>query len=210
MKPDILIPTCKDDYELAGQIGEIIMAEPEIDGDRIIYSCYDKSAAFNRNYCLNLARSGIVVMIDDDISGFLPGWSEKLIEPLLKCRDIIYVSARLMNNEGLAQHLVGYFGTPQRVMGFSDNLISPIVPVNTAPSAAVAFRNDGTRFDEAYVGSGWEDTDFVRQLKVKYPGGKVVINNEVKLIHANEMKNQLGENYKINKEYFIKKWGAEF
>lgn len=110
------------------------------------------------------------------------------------------VSARLMNTDG----------TPQKVMGFSDVFGKVTVEINCCPSAAIAFRNDGTRFDERYGGSGYEDSDFIRQLKVKYPAGKIVVNNEVRLVHRNEMKNQLGENYKINREYFLKKWKTEW
>lgn len=204
MLPDILIPTCRSDFELSDQIGAIIQADPDIDGDRIIYSCRDASAAVNRNYCLNLAHSKIVVMIDDDISGFFPGWAEKLVAPFEKNSDIVMVSARLMNEDG----------SPQKVMGFSDVFGKPTVEIRCCPSAAIAFRNDGLRFDENYKGSGWEDSDFIRQLvdpsKGKYPNGKIVVNNEVRLVHKNEMKNQLGENYKVNREHFLSKWKTEW
>jgi glycosyltransferase involved in cell wall biosynthesis len=197
MNPDILIPTCKDDYELSMVIGGIIQENHDAN---IAYSCLQDSASVNRNKCLDLATSEIVVMIDDDISGFFPRWHKKLIKPLEDDGNIIMVSARLMNEDG----------TPQRVMGFSDKFYPEVVEIPTCPSAAIAFRNDKMRFDEGYVGSGFEDSDFVRQLKGKYPEGKIVVNNAVRLIHKNEMKNQLGEAYEANRKYYIKKWGSEW
>lgn len=143
-------------------------------------------------------RSPIVVMMDDDISGFYPGWAEKLIKPLINHPDIIYVSARLLNPDG----------TLQNAMGASQDDKTPILDVPTAPSACVAFRITGVRFDEKFVGSGWEDTDFVKQLKKLFPHGRIVINNEVRMTHANEMKNQLGENFQKNRAYFNRKWGT--
>ena len=83
-------------------------------------------------------------MVDDDITGFFPGWSSLMVAPLAD-PNILYVSARLMNE----------CGTPQMVMGFSKNIMLPHVEVNNAPSACIAFRNDGMRFWEEYKGSGF-------------------------------------------------------
>lgn len=147
------------------------------------------------------AKTEYVVMIDDDITGFFHGWSDLLVEPL-KNPDILYVSARLLNECGI----------PQMVMGFSKNTHNALVTVNIAPSAAIAFRNDGTRFCEEYKGSGFEDTDFHFQLKEKYGYDKrVIVNNEVKLTHLHEMKNQNGVGdgfnpFEENKQIFDRRW----
>lgn len=194
MSIDILIPSCKDDWDLSEMIGEMVQADRWC-SDLIYYSCLKESASINRNNCLDHSTAEYVIMVDDDITGFFPCWYELLVEPLKNDPKIIYVSARLMNE----------LGEPQMVMGFSKNIKSPIVEVPTAPSAAVAFRSDGSRFDEQFVGCGWEDSLFVEYLKHRYPGGKVVVNNNVKLTHKNEMKNQLGENYKINEKLYYKK-----
>lgn len=198
MNHQILIPSCRDD--VSEQLGEILSTDRSI-GDDVIYSCSDASAAINRNECLKMADAEYVVMIDDDITGFFPGWSSLMVAPL-NDPSVLYVSARLMNE----------CGSPQMVMGFSKNVMSPHVAVNIAPSACIAFRNDGTRFCEEYFGSGFEDSDFHFQLKEKYGyDKKVVVNNGVKLIHTHEMKNQngigSGKNwFDHNQAIFDKRW----
>lgn len=201
MAIDILIPTCKDEWEILSQIGEMI----EVDrwcSDLIYYSCLKKSAAINRNNCLNNTNSEYVVMVDDDITGFFSGWYELMVDPLKKDTGILYVSARLMNE----------IGGPQMVMGFSKELKRPLLEVQVAPSACIAFRRDDTRFLEEYEGSGWEDLDFHMQLKKKYGDDKkVFINNKVKLIHKHEMKNQNGlgpgfNPFDHNRDIFDRRW----
>lgn len=203
MKHCILIPSCKSEEDLNQQTGDILSTDR---GLNVIYSYGNEvSAAINRNVCLEIATKEYnptyIVMIDDDITGFFSGWSELLIKPL-DDPDVLYVSARLMNE----------CGKPQMVMGFNKNLNNALVPVNIAPSAAIAFRNDGVRFCEEYKGSGWEDTDFHFQLKEKYGyDKKVLINNRVKLTHFHEMKNQNGVGpginpFEENKKIFDQRW----
>lgn len=194
----VLIPSCKPCHLINEIVGDIL----KYDRDLVInYSTSKLSAAINRNACIMFAKTKYIVMIDDDISGFFPGWSQLLVEPL-KDPDILYVSARLLNE----------YGKPQMVMGYSKDLNHKHVPVTIAPSAAIAFRNDGTRFCEEYKGSGFEDTDFHFQLKEKYGyDKKVIINNQVKLIHLHEMKNQngVGEGFnpfEENKKIFDRRW----
>jgi glycosyltransferase involved in cell wall biosynthesis len=194
----VIIPSCKPCHVVSDIVGNILSCDRSV---TINYSCSKKSAAVNRNACLNCAQTKYIVMIDDDITGFFPGWSKVLVEPL-EDPEILYVSARLLNE----------YGKPQMVMGFSKDLNHKHVPVTIAPSAAIAFRNDGTRFCEKYQGSGWEDTDFHFQLKEKYGyDKKVIVNNEVKLTHLHEMKNQngIGEGYnpfEENKKIFDSRW----
>lgn len=202
MKHCILIPSCKNEEDLNKQSGDILSFDRNLS---IVYSHNDTSAAINRNACLEIANveyhPEYIVMIDDDITGFYSGWSSLLIEPL-ENPDILYVSARLINE----------CGKPQMVMGFSKDLNHELVTVNIAPSAAIAFRNDGLRFCEEYKGSGFEDTDFHFQLKEKYGyDKKVVVNNRVKLTHLHEMKNQngVGEGFnpfEENKKIFDCRW----
>lgn len=199
----ILIPSCKSEEELNQQTGDILSMDR---GLNVVYSHDNKvCAAMNRNACLEIATKEYnpkyIVMIDDDITGFFPGWSELLIKPL-DDPDVLYVSARLMNE----------YDKPQLVMGFNKNVNHALVPVSIAPSAAIAFRNDGIRFYEGYKGSGFEDTDFHFQLKEKYGyDKKVLVNNRVKLIHFHEMKNQngVGEGFnpfEENKTLFDERW----
>ncbi len=199
IKLDVLIPSCKSELELSKTIGEILMADNDIN---IIYVCSNASAAVNRNKCLNLAKSEYVVMVDDDITGFFSGWAFLLVSALISNPNTAYVSARLLNTDG----------TPQRVMGYNNNILSPTVEVSIAPSACIAFRNDGTRFNEEMLGSQFEDTSFHYRLvdsnKGKYPGWKVLVHNGVKLIHKNEAKGK--EYYSHNKKIFTKEFPNVF
>lgn len=195
-KPDIIVPTCLDDKSVPTDLTDMLYEYNN--QNRIIMTCMPGSAATNRNLGLNFSRSEIVIMMDDDIRGLFLGWDMLLIEPLLRDNAIVYVSARLLDSNG----------NIAPAMGAPDDTRSSWVECATAPSACVAFRNTDLRFDENYVGSGWEDTDFVRQLKMEYPKGKIVVNNMVKLVHLNEMKNQRGENYEKNRKFYNSKWGA--
>jgi glycosyltransferase involved in cell wall biosynthesis len=198
----VIIPSCKKEEALNELAGEILLVDHDLS---VLYSYSDLSAAVNRNAVLDIANKEYhpqyIVMIDDDITGFFPGWANLLVEPL-ENQDILYVSARLLNE----------CGKPQMVMGFSNNVNNAHVEVTIAPSAAIAFRNDGTRFCEEYQGSGFEDTDFHFQLKEKYGyDKKVIINNLVKLTHLHEMKNQngVGEGFnpfEENKKIFDRRW----
>jgi hypothetical protein len=139
-------------------------------------------------------------MLDDDMTGFFTNWDKILIEPLLVDSDIYLVSARLMDKNG----------SPGAMMHNNNNYAPGWYPPKAkfVPTSCIAFRRSEIRFDETYVGSGWEDTDWCRQLDLKFPLGKVVINNNCRLTHLNEMKNQHGENWEKNKAYYTSKWGS--
>lgn len=195
-KIDIIVPTCKDRGQLKTFLKEL---SGSIDDNfNIIATCLRASAATNRNYGLMQAHSDIVIMIDDDIKGFYEGWAEGLVSPL-QDESVVMVSARLMNKNG----------TPGVMMNIMPDLSTPIVNVKERmlPSACIAFRKESDiRFDEAYEGAGFEDSDFCMQLNQKYQNAVFLINNNVKLIHANEMKNQLNGQLQINQQYFNRKW----
>lgn len=192
----IIIPTCKEKRQLKNLLKEL---NSSIDNSRfrVITTCFKSSAATNRNYGLIQADSNMIIMIDDDISGFFQGWSGRLIEPLYNS-SVVMVSARLIDKNG----------NPGVMMNIRPDLSRSIVEVKEKmlPSACIAFRKDDLRFDESYAGAGFEDTDFCMQLNQKYPNGKYLIHNEVKLIHFNEMKNQRNGQLQINEQYFHQKW----
>ena len=193
---DILIPTNKPHHKIKRYV-EGIQKTVSVDY-RITPTCFQVSAAVNRNYALIQAKSKYVIMIDDDLAGFFSGWADKLLTPLLNS-NVIMVSARLMQTKT----------KPGAMMDIPVDMSKSIVesPHGMLPSACVAFRNDGTRFDENYIGAGFEDTDFCMQLNHKYYNGMFMIHNEVKLIHKNEMKNQRGGQLQRNQAYYMKKWG---
>ena len=188
---DIIIPTCKTEEEIRPLLDGIdIYSTGEY--DVIIASAPQCSAAENRNAGLDLSEAPYVIMMDDDITNLCPGWNEDLIRELKLQKDVSIVSARLMKDES----------TPGPTMANNYNLESPFIYIQKTPTACIAFRKTDIRFDENFKGSGFEDDDFCRRM-----GGKIIIDNRVKVIHKNEMKNQR-ENWKHNKEYFESKWGV--
>lgn len=190
---DIIIPSIKDINDIYPLLSEIAKTSPSC---RVIPECNKASASINRNRGLNNAMSDIVIMVDDDISGFYSGWINDLIEPLSD-NSIMFVSARLVTNDGKLATMV----CP------SSDIDSNVVDVAHVPSAACAFRKTELRFCEEYLGSGFEDTHFILAMKKISIPQRVVINNKCKLIHANEQKNQ-GVNFGHNSKVFSKYWGS--
>lgn len=219
-KLDIMIPTIRRREEIQPQIDEIRKHTRR--PHRIIASCQrDVSAAKNRNLCLEYARGEFLIMVDDDISGFYPGWEDGLLAPLAADPLVCLVSARLMNPDG----------TVGPMCGVGRTMSQPLIEVRprrdcVLPSAAIAFRNLGLRFDEGFIGSGFEDGDFCFQLFALNSQHKFLVNNKCQLIHANEAKHQYDRacwdsgctlysgvqpkckrcQFQINRAFFWKKW----
>jgi len=194
---NIQIVTYKNESELLEQKKEL---EKNTPGVNIFYTGQKTSAAINHNYGIENTDDDIIVSMDDDLFGFFPGWLEELIKPL-EDENVKLVGARLFDKHGKIQP----------TSSGSNNLNDDYVDVTKQhlPATCIAFRRkdigDDVRFDEKFIGSGWDDTDFCEQLKAKFPKGKLVINNKVKLIHANEMKEQ-GDNWITNRDLFFSKW----
>ncbi len=196
----IVIPTCKKSEEIEPLIREIRQFTPE--QIEIFASCCDNSAAYNRNVCLARVKFGeLVIMMDDDITGFFPSWYEKLIMPFSYISDVLVSSARLIKRNGKFAH--------NSSDDYTDNKDFVVVETKRVPTACIAFVNHGVTFDESFIGSGFEDDDFCRQLTYLFPNGKFVINNLVKLIHLNNMTNQKGVFWEHNKTYYLSKWGRQ-
>jgi len=217
-KIDIIIPTNKPKNRLKKFFRELTESL-DLSKFRIISTHLDTSAAVNRNWGLHQATSDVVIMIDDDISGFYPGWAEELIQPLLHQNTIVMISARLMRSKtklGVMmniipdmtrhyQHKTLIYG--QQNQTYVDEYERRLIPIKALPSACIAFRKTEIRFDCAYRGAGFEDTDFCMQLNEKFTKAIYMINNNVKLIHKNEMKNQLNGQLLHNQQYYLRKWG---
>lgn len=196
-KYDILVPTCKLQSKLMDFTRSILDTTDTTAGD-LIMTHKQVSAAVNRNYALEYATAPVVIMLDDDISGFYPGWDRELVEALMESESHVMVSARLMHTDG----------TPGIMMNFTPDMSCKFqYTQGFLPSSCIAFRNDGSRFDENFIGSGWEDTDFCETLQKRYPAGQFLIANGVKLVHANEMKQGNRTNYVKNHQYYIEKHG---
>lgn len=210
---DIIIPTLKKLEEIKVMIKEI--EKNTIIDHRIIVTCKPVSAAKNRNFGLDCASTDIIIMIDDDITGFYKGWAKELIKPLEEIKDLIMVSARCMNQDGTLAETGACDYDISKPLSYIPKLRQGILP-----TSAIAFINKGFRFDENYKGAAFEDADFCFQILKDYPECKFAINNNCKLIHLNERKGYGGsEKYdtlnpgedKIlweNRNYFHKKWNV--
>jgi hypothetical protein len=198
MYADILIPSYKPIAEGMEMIKQI--ENTRTTRGMVFYSAHKGSAAENRNQCLDVAKETIVIMLDDDIEGFYKGWDEDLIKPLIEDTLVIGVSARLMNLDG----------TPAYTMVENYDLETPLIFSPKMQTACCAFRNTDLRFDENFIGSGFEDDDYCRQLLRKYGPDKLFATvNACKIIHRNEAKNQGGAYWEHNQKHFNRKWGIE-
>jgi len=193
----IVVPT----YRSFGQVESMIrsMEKTAYSVGEIVVTCTAGSAAVNRNFGLAHSRYGIVIMVDDDMDGFFPGWDTVLLDPLIKDPEIVMISARLIRPNGKLGCTMGDNYDVSCDLALCTN--------QQVPTACVAFKKNGLHFDEGYIGSGFEDTDYCRQISKRYPQGKFVINNKCRLVHINEMKNQQGRYWEANKAFFLKKWG---
>jgi len=166
---------------------------------RIVASCQPGSAAYNRNVCLSDLDGDVGIMLDDDIEGFYCGWAEQLLDPL-EDPLVVMVSARLLRRDG----------QPGETCSRCRDLVTPRVEIQPAqncvlPTAAIAFRNLGLRFDEGYRGSGFEDSDWCFQYLALDSRCKFIQSNECRLVHRNEMKSQR-DNWAHNRSRFLQKW----
>ncbi len=222
-KLDIMIPTIKTRAEIQPQLDAI--REHTAAPHRIIASCQQGlSASKNRNLCLEYAQGDVLIMVDDDISGFFPGWEDGLLAPLSADPLACMVSARLITPDGKTGPMCNV----------SRSMTPTLVAVRprrdcVLPSAAIAFRNFGLKFDEGFIGSGFEDGDFCFQLRALDDRHKFLVNNACQLVHANEAKHQYDRAcwnsgctlysfgvepkcrlcpFQRNRAYFWKKWNV--
>lgn len=189
----ILIATIKEENELTGLIDEL--KSKAVLEYELIVSSSKNSVAYNSNRGLERAKGDIILKVDDDVFDFPQGWDKLLVDTLKQDSRIIIASVRVFNPDGTVQK------TCSNTMELEPEIID--TPSGLVPFCCVAFRNDGTRFDENFKGSSFDDTDFNFQLRMKYPGWRAVINNSIRLKHKLESKVcRFGE----NQTYFLNKW----
>lgn len=189
----LLIATIRSEDEIRDLINELkSTASTNL---KIIISSSKSSVAVNVNRGLGAAEGQYILKVDDDLTGFKYGWDARIIEPFGQDANVAVVSARLLNLDGSVQ-----LTCSRNINLFPTWTVSerPIVPF-----CCVAFRNNGLRMDENFIGSGYDDADYCNQLRATNSNAKFIIHNEVRVIHKHEQKNaQLNE----NAFYFRKKW----
>lgn len=204
MRVYIVIPTCKKHDGVVRQLEAIKDNTPE--DHYILATCTPESAAENRNLAHSMASADIVVSLDDDVKGFYLGWLTDIVGPLLEDEKIRFASARFMKPDGKS---------PAHMMTSIYDMTKKYEEVLRCPTSAYAYRkadfdalkgfwNETSQpFDTIFTGSGCEDDAICHDLKKKFSDTRIVINNDCKLIHLNEMKNQ-SVNLKENRARFDK------
>lgn len=202
---DIIIPTNHKLDEIRPLINEIEYNTPE--QHRIISTCQPVSAAKNRNYGLSFANSDIITMLDDDVTGFYPGWLTNMIFPLLQDPDIIMCSARLLNKDRTRAQNMGMVNGSGSYQEIPASYNIDGIEYKRVTTAVICFRKNDVRFDENFQGSGYEDTAFMDDISAAHNGMKFIVNNACELIHLNEMKGQGDpEIWQQNHDYYCKKY----
>jgi len=205
---DVVVPSNRNIAELRAMVYELkrmdAIAGTSPNVIHYIPTGFPASASINRNFGMYQATGQIIIMIDDDIGGFYPGWHTDLVKPLIDGPDVRIVSARLLTPAGDLSPMMGCTYDLSKPVDFA----SPAIL-----SAAIAFRRadvQDIKFDEAYIGSGFEDTDFCFQLRKKFGDEHCyfAVNNQCRLVHHHEMKNQ-APHYQKNKLYFASKWSMQ-
>jgi glycosyltransferase involved in cell wall biosynthesis len=176
--PDIIIPTLKSQYDIAPMVCYVAGFSF---GCRVLATCRKDSAAVNRNAGLNMSKSEVVIMIDDDIGGLQLDWWKVLVEPFARRPEYVgMVSARLCKRDGS--------NGPMMFMG---DISKQECEVPAVPTACCAIRmTPGLRFNEQFRGSGWEDTFFCQEVAHQAVTNKILIVNTLCVVHLNEQKNQ--------------------
>ena len=193
---DVVIPTLKPIQTQAATIAAI-EATAGIPV-RVYATCQPVSASKNRNLGLDQATGSYIVMLDDDIEQFPQGWVKKLVDVLQNHPNCAMVSPQLARPDGSPGFMMGGV-TPQR-SGLT------AATERKLPTACVAIRRNGLRFDERFIGSGWEDDDYCAQLRAANPSAEFFVCHDVWVVHRNEMKNQRGPHWQHNKNLFQSKW----
>lgn len=186
MKISVIIPTIKKMEDVVSMVEN--MQDMAYNQLEIIIIAKQQSAAKNQNEGLKKAKGEYIVICGDDVENFSENWDKELINAM-ETTGASMVMPRLYNKNGTVQAL-----------NHGNFALSPdYIKVRTIPSAICMFKNTPLRFDENFLGSGYEDTDFCNRL-----GGSFYIVNSARMIHRNEKKNQFNAQ---NKAYYEMKWG---
>ena len=126
--------------------------------------------AANRTQCLGLAREDLIAFVDDDVLRPV-GWASRLAAVLARERDVGAVSASIAFPDGRPQ---------MRRHPLPAGTVWDTTPPGTCFVYSRARAGD-LRFDEGYLGSQWEDTDWMWALAKR--GLRTVVTGDVRVAH---------------------------
>ncbi len=158
----------------------------------LVVALAPQQVAANRNAGLARATQDLCAFLDDDVV-LPPGWASRLVAVLDARPDVGAVSGKLVFPDGRPQ-------TRRPDLGPGELWEIPI------PGTCFVYcrsRVGDPYFDQTYLGSQWEDTDWVWQLRER--GFPTVMTGDVTVVHDH----QLSENqwFFENAERFQRKWG---
>lgn len=153
---------------------------------KLIVNIEKQSVVRNRVDCLKSSQSPFVLWLDDDVVFESPAWDLALWQRINREPKIGVLGIRVKHWQLLEK-------TPQRPEGSVPDVCGAVMMTRRIPNVG---------FDDNYVGSQWEDTDYC--FSVRKAGYQVVQDNSIAVIHYNEEKNR---NYTHNQAYFNRKWG---
>ncbi len=202
---EIIIPTEKS-WDDLGPMTRAIFVTCGLVCNFIHVTAYRGSAAYNRNRGLEAATvpaNHPIIMLDDDIGCFPDNWARDLLATFAKHPTCVMLSPQLLRPDGSPAFMMGmdevYHPSPPPDTGVT------ICPTQTLLTACVVLRKNHIRFDEGFVGSGFEDRAYCDDLRKLYPDGLWMVDHDVKVVHRNEMKNQGGEYAEKNRAYYAER-----
>ena len=158
----------------------------------LIVACAKQCVAKNRNAGLDRASHDLTFFMDDDVM-LPPHWMSRLTAVLRSADDIGAASA----------HLIFPNGAPQTRR-------ADLAPGEswevTIPGTCFAYsrqRVGDQRFDEEYIGSQWEDTDWM--WTIQRLGLRTVMTGDVQVLHDHVLKES--QWLRHNGARFLGKWG---
>ena len=198
MSISIVVPTFRTPAEVAPLVEEIQRTSGYVDHANIIVTGLQASASVNRNAGLDAATSHIIVMTDDDCTGFPMGWASKLVDVMNQRPQCQMVSARLMAPNGQFGPMLGWAG--------NHNSGVHVTPERKLVTACCAVRRSAHRFDEALIGSGFDDDCFSALLRMAYPDCEFCVHCGIQVCHLNRMTNQHGKFWDHNRRVYESLW----
>jgi hypothetical protein len=185
---DICIPCWDKSQKLNETIGNIIDSEYKVTLPcKFIISIEKQSVVKNRLDCLKHSESPLVLWLDDDIAFQQKGWDKHLYDSIVADEKMGVIGVNVV-------HYRAPTTAPSRPHGLVPDLCGAVMMTR---------KINGVQFDENYVKSQIEDTDYCWQ--VRKAGYKVFQDNRVWVRHYNE---EVNRDYTNNGPYFNKKWNV--
>jgi len=161
----------------------------------LIYSPAKLSCAANANRLINMCTTKRIILVDDDIEFTQKNWDDRLMTSLHLDAGIGLVATRLVTKYNT------FFNMQTRVP------LGKLVTGVKIAGCVLAFKDVGIRFDEGFVRSQYDDTDFAYQYMQKEY--LVCVDGSVTAKHMREATCDSGDFVRKNADYFHKKWSVD-